>query len=487
MARLLKVDRNKTMIQLCITLLLNLATTLLLLLLRNVGFNEVNFVVVYILSVLITSSYTKGYRYGIIASIISMLSFNFFFTEPLLTLKVNDSTYILTFGIMLLSSLFTSTMASKLIRSRELANEREKQSHILYSITSSLAKTSDLQEAAQVSAICLSSLFEFKAACLIINQTEGTSTMYLSDGHSDDAICTEISSDKIKEAVLGYSIFPVKVRNRMISYVCIDPELEHKGHEYRFLLETVIMQITIAMERILLIRDKEAAKSETERERFKSSLLRAISHDIRTPLTRITGAAQMLQHSLDSKERNKLVASIYEDSSWLTRLVENILSLTRIQEGRLALHIQPEAVEEIISGAISQASKNSPEHRITICVPDEVLFVPMDGKLIEQVLINLISNSMEHSRPCDEIRVSVTPVPDVIWFEVRDSGTGIKEEDLPKIFEMFNVSGNTREGKRQGMGLGLAICRAIVNMHGGEIYAVNNKDKGTTFRFYLQR
>ncbi|HKL79941.1 MAG TPA: ATP-binding protein [Mobilitalea sp.] len=294
-----------------------------------------------------------------------------------------------------------------------------------------------------------------------------------------------LTPNTVKSFICGYFTSSIKVRDNLVSYLCMPKEMENMNSEQLFLLDSVKIQIASAMERVVLVRDREAAKSETERERFKSNLLRAISHDIRTPLTRITGAAHMLQHNLGENDSIKLISGIYEDSTWLTHLVENILSLTRIQEGKLNIHIQSEAVEEIISGAISQTIKYAPDHKITITVPQEVLFVPMDGKLIEQVLINLINNAIEHTSPENEILVSVKPEADKVWFEVKDSGIGIDEKDLTNIFDMFYVSPNSRRDGKQGMGLGLAICKAIITYHGGNITASNNPEGGSTFRFYL--
>lgn len=474
-------------LQISITLGLNILTTLLLLLLQHFGFTEVNIVVLYILSVLITSRYTKGYVYGIIASILSMLTFNFFFTEPIFTFKVYDNSYIFTFIVMLLSSFFTSTLASKLIYSKDLASEREKQSHTLYRIASSLAKTSDVQEIANVSIQLLSNLFDYNIFGFLTN-TEDDSAPMLEIYMEDSNIKTKKMDVKvIHNTIANYFSIPIKIRDSEMFYLCFPKEFENMTDLNKFLLDSIIMQIYAAVERVYLIREKEAAKSETERERFKNNLLRAISHDLRTPLARIRGAAEILSHNLDEDKNKQLVSGIYEDSTWLTRLVENILGLTRIQEGSLSLSLQLEAVEEIISEAINRSSKYFPDRIIKITVPDEVLFVPMDGKLIVQVLINLISNAIEHTTENEDITISVSSELNRVWFEVSDKGTGIQDFELPKVFDMFYVSNNSRTDGKQGMGLGLAICKAIINYHDGEIYASNNRDGGATFSFYLNK
>jgi two-component system sensor histidine kinase KdpD len=474
-------------LQISITLGLNILTTLLLLLLQHFGFTEVNIVVLYILSVLITSRYTKGYIYGIIASILSMLTFNFFFTEPIFTFKVYDNSYIFTFMVMLLSSFFTSTLASKLIYSKDLASEREKQSHTLYQIASSLAKTSDIQEIANVSIQLLSNLFEYNIFGFLTNSRDGNALMLEIDTEDSNIITKNIDFNIIHSTISNYFTIPIKLSDTEMFYLCFPKEFEGMSDLNKFLLNSIIMQIYSSVERVYLIREKEAAKSETERERFKNNLLRAISHDLRTPLARIRGAAEILSHNLDENSYKQLVSGIYEDSTWLTRLVENILGLTRIQEGSLSLSLQLEAVEEIISEAIHRSTKYFPDRLIKITVPDEVLFVPMDGKLIVQVLINLISNAIEHTTEDEDITISVWQESDRVWFEVSDKGTGIRDLELPRIFDMFYVSNKSRTDGKQGMGLGLAICKAIVNYHDGEIYATNNKDGGATFRFYLKK
>ncbi|WFR60055.1 DUF4118 domain-containing protein [Anaerocolumna sp. AGMB13025] len=479
---------NKSVIkQIVITIILNLSTTLLSLLIRHIGFTEVNIVVIYILSVLITSQYTNGYAYGVAASVASMLFFNFFFTEPLYSFKVYDNAYLFTFMIMLLSAIFTSTLTSKLIKSKELSREQETQAKILYRITSSLAKTSDVTEVAAVSAQCLSNMYECDVNCIFINIKENEAKLLIVEKDVRGYDTKEILFKDIKDFLLKYYSLPIKVRNKVICFICLPKDLEQTDNKSRFLLDSILMQITIAMEREFIKREEETAKSETERERFKSNLLRAISHDLRTPLTRITGSSEMLLHNLVEDDNKKFVLDIYEDSIWLTRLVENILSLTKIQEGRLSVNLQFEAAEEIVAEAIERAAKYSPEHKISTALPEEVIFIPMDGKLIVQVLINLISNAIEHTTPSNEIIVTVKPEHKKIWFEVSDNGTGIKEEDLNKIFDMYFVSNNTRTDGKQGMGLGLAICKAIINFHGGEIYALNNTLGGATFRFYLNQ
>lgn len=477
-----KIDQNY-LLHLLITFILNFSATGLSFLFQSLGFKEVNFVVIYILSVLLTSRYTKGYIFGIIASVLSMLSFNFFFTEPLYTFTVDDTTYVFTFIVLLVAAILTSTLTSKLISSKEIANEREKQSQALYQITSSLAKAVGVEEVALVSVQYLVDFLKCEVTFVIIHHIDKKITLLAPAVLGYGVTKRELPLEDIESVRSNHYSYPIVVRGKYVGLILLPKDYENK--KSHFLFDSIIMQITIAIQREILTSEKEMAKRETEKERFKSNLLRAISHDLRTPLSGITGSAEILLTKLTDEEDIKLVQNIYEDSSWLIRLVENILSLTRIQEGRLAINIQPEAVEEIIEESVSRASKYTTDHQIKISIPEKILFVPMDGKLIIQVLINMIDNAIKHTTPSDEINVTVRLEGKKVWFEISDTGTGINPDDLPKIFDMFFISRDSHTDARRGIGLGLSICKAIIDLHGGGIMAENNLDKGMTFRFYL--
>ena len=480
-------EKSRIIVQLLITITLNILTTLVSFLIQHLGFTEVNIVVFYILSVLFTSRFTKGYAYGIAASIMSILSFNFFFTEPLFTFKVDDSTYIFTFFVMFVSAISTSALTSKLIKSNELSSEREKQSHLLSKITESLANTSEIDETAKVAAKWLSSFLDCEVRCFIPDKKSKTVMEIRADQTGKEYVSEDgISEESMQEVTNGYYTLPIVIREMTLCYFCLPHETNDLDGDHKFLLYSIIMQITISMERVILIREKETVRSEVELERFKSGLLRAISHDLRTPLTRIMGTSEMLLHEMTDEGEKTLLKSIYEDASWLTRLVENILSFTRIQEGKLSIKIQNEAVEEIISEVLEWANKYYPEHRYKVELPEDVFFIPMNGKLIEQVLINLVGNAAEHTPINQEIELSVWQEGKKAWFQVADHGLGFVEEDLPKVFDMFFVSPNQRVDKKHGLGLGLAICKTIVEFHGGEIYASNNASGGATVMFYLK-
>lgn len=255
------------------------------------------------------------------------------------------------------------------------------------------------------------------------------------------------------------------------------------------LLRAMTENIALAMDRIKSARQRNQSQQETIQERYRADLLRAISHDLRTPLSGIMGTSEMLMGMTEKKDpRYELATQINSDADWLHALVENILSLTRLRDGKLMLNKQPEAVEEIVSEAVRHINQRAPGYEIAVDIPHELYLVPMDAKLIMQVLINLLDNAIKHSAPGNPIVIAIkhdSTVKEAV-FIVADRGDGISPTDLPHIFDLFYTSGSETAGSRHGMGLGLSICEAIVKAHGGTITAHNRNDgPGAEFVFTL--
>lgn len=476
---------NQIWYHVLVTLVISSIATLLSMLIRNIGFSEVNIVVIYILSVLIVSNVTKGYVYGIIASVIGMFSFNYFFTEPIHTFNVNNKNYIITFSVMLTASILTSTLTSKIMKSSAIASQRERQSQILYQISSSLAKTSNVSDVATVSVQCLSNLFNCDVSCITTNEDDGVNKEYHINKEDRAVTISNISDAQMERLTQNSFILPIEDIRHKFGFICLPKYCKTDEIGQNKFLNSISTQISIAMERECLANEKEIAKSEATREKYKSSLLRSISHDIRTPLSGIAGASEVLLNSLKDENSISLARGIYDDSLWLNQMVENILNLTKIQEGSFHVNKQIEAVEEIIGASVKHSMKFIGNHRVVVEIPDTVLFLPMDAGLIVQVLVNLISNAAKYSADDSEIKVSVISNDDYVWFSVADHGTGIKPEDLPKIFDLFFVADYSHVDAKRGNGLGLVICKAIVNAHGGKITAENNINGGATIRFSM--
>ena len=272
----------------------------------------------------------------------------------------------------------------------------------------------------------------------------------------------------------------------VIGISCLKGKLDHNT---RLFLRMIASQVAMALERQHLSDEQRSIVIESEKEKMRGNLLRAISHDLRTPLAGIWGASSAILENGDSLDRNtrsKLIENIRDDSQWLIRMVENLLSVTRIQEGSMLVNKTPEVAEEVVAEALSRIRKRFALRNISVSVPDELLVVPMDSTLIAQVLINLLENAIKHSPDDSLVEVRLNKKENFGVFEVIDHGTGIPAEDLPHIFEGYLAGDKKNADSMRGMGIGLSICMSIIKAHGGKMEAENHSTGGgAIFRFAL--
>lgn len=256
--------------------------------------------------------------------------------------------------------------------------------------------------------------------------------------------------------------------------------LSLSGYPLAFLSMLAVSVTTSAM--TTQIKWQEEQHYRAELEEMRANLLRAVSHDLRTPLTSISGVASVLvsQPDMPVENRQRLLREIADDSDWLIRMVENLLSITRINAQPANLYKNSEAAEEIISEAVRKFRKRFPEMPVEIALPEELLLVPMDPILIEQVLGNLMENAVLHAQTATRIQVRLTQEGDSAVFEVSDDGVGVEPKRLKEIFDAVSTSDDGR-----GMGIGLSVCKAIILAHGGDIEASNRAGGGACFRFRL--
>lgn len=255
------------------------------------------------------------------------------------------------------------------------------------------------------------------------------------------------------------------------------------GYPLSFLSMLAVSVITSAMTTQIKRQEKQRYRAQVEE--MRANLLRAVSHDLRTPLTSISGAASVLVQNpnMPLESREKLLKEIIDDSDWLVRMVENLLSITRINAEPANLHKSPEAAEEVVSESVRKYRKRFDQPPVEFRMPEELLMVPMDAILIEQVLTNLLENAAFHAR-ASRILVTLRREKDWAVFEVADDGEGIPAKRLPALFEA-GVSAETVSDGNRGMGIGLSVCKAIIMAHGGMIEAENRPDGGALFRFRL--
>ncbi|SCH98249.1 DUF4118 domain-containing protein [Romboutsia sp. 1001713B170207_170306_H8] len=482
-------------------------STLIALFFKQIQLNESSIILVIILGVLFSSSITDGYLFGILSSILGVLIFNFFFTEPYYTFLAYRADYPITFFIMLISAIITSTLTSKIKREVEKSNLREYKIRLLYKNSKKLLKTKNKCEIIEVCNKSLVDILGKSVATSIIDSGGNLKKPVIyefkeEDGHSLFQSPLEKCSFKEsfilgKETGIGTDLYqdalifnyPIKSNDNVLGVIgvaCFNKKSLTENE--KLLLKSICNQVIIAIEREDLYERTKQANLAVETERLRSNLLRSISHDLRTPLAGIMGSSSAMienYESIDEVTKKDLLKNIYDDASWLTRSVENIISITKVDEGRLEIKKNLEVVEEIVAEAISIVEKYSKNHKINVDIPDEVIILNVDGLLIEQVLINIIDNAIRYTPDYSEIIVKVMKINDYVYFEVEDNGYGLKDEDIEYIFDRFYSKNNGRSLDKRGVGLGLSICKSIIEAHNGDIEAFNNSLGGATFRFKL--
>ena len=271
----------------------------------------------------------------------------------------------------------------------------------------------------------------------------------------------------------------------------VEPPRKRKLGQMQKLLLAIVSAVVLGLLQRLLPASAQAGVRAVTDPLFTLilNLLRTISHDLRTPLTSISGNAGVLMENssvLDEATNQRLYADIYDDSMWLVQLVENLLSITRLENGGLDLRIQPELLEEVAGEALQHLNRRSAEYPIRVDIEDDLLMAKMDSRLITQVIINIVNNAVKYTPPGTDITLSARREGDTVRVEIADTGPGIPQEAQGRLFQMFYTAGNDRGDGRRGLGLGLALCKSIVEAHGGKIGMRANEPHGSVFFFTLQ-
>lgn len=468
--------------------------------LRRIGVGDSNILMTYLTGVLAAIILTKGYFCGFLSSVSFVLIFNFFFTDPVHTFLVSDPNYLLTFLIFLVISLIVGTLTSKLQKQLLELRRTQVQTANLYQISNGYLHLKDLDEIIRHG---LGGLYQIQGrhSILYLEQTlQALAPPYTLPGRLPDTALIEQPTPARwclqNGAPCGHGTamysksdwlyLPVKINDKTLGVIGIYCDSEISPDE-KIYIDTVISQMALAIQREILYQQQENSRIELEKEKLRNNLLRSVSHDLRTPLTGIAGSASFMLESFDSLDKKtilSLLSDISVDAAWLNNLVENLLNMTRIQDGKLLIKKENEVVDDIVSEAVRRVSKLQKQHTFSVSVPDDILLVPMDGKLIIQVLVNLLDNSFQHTRPDSAVELSIYRQEDRAVFDVSDNGGGIRP-DLPgALFDSF-VSAQNSPDSRRGIGLGLSICQAVVQAHGGTIEGFNNSRGGATFRFSL--
>jgi len=503
-----KLKFNVSKKEILVSSLIMIITIIISLFIDYLDFNDTNVIMIFILGVIIVNIKTRGYILGFIWSIISVFLFNYLFTAPRYSLEVYDKSYLVTFPIMLIVTFTIGTLTNKIQKEALNSSQRENRTRNLYRVSKKLLSATGTSDVVGIGIKYLSRLLERTVICYL-EQDNKFSTPFIytaTKGEKDRSLLNKDEEAVAywtflndKESGSGTDTFygakgyymPLKSHGKILGVLgisCINGAL---NPEQKFIFETVASQIYIALDREILAETQKKSNLEIESERLRSNLLRSISHDLRSPLAGIKGAVSTIIETGDlisEKTKGELLQGVYEDTEWLIRLVENLLSMTRFEGGDIKIRKDMELVEEVVYEAVQRTSKRFKDHKIKVTVPNEVIIAPMDGSLIEQVLINLFDNAIKFTPKGSLIEVKVYENKKNIIFEVIDNGTGISEDILSHIFDRFFTNGDKISDSRRGVGLGLAICRSIVEAHGGIISALNKDNKGgAIFKFNIPK
>ena len=254
------------------------------------------------------------------------------------------------------------------------------------------------------------------------------------------------------------------------------------------ILLSILGECALALDNNRNAKEKELAAVLAKNEQLRANLLRAISHDLRTPLTSISGNAGNLltnYNKLDEETRVQVFTDIFDDSQWLISLVENLLSVTRIEEGRMNFNMSVQLMDEVIDEAMKHINRKGAEHNVTVDCKDELLLARMDAKLIIQVIINLVDNAIKYTPVGSDIRIMAEYIDGFVSVSVADNGNGIPDHIKLRVFEMFYTGDNKIADSRRSLGLGLALCKSIIHAHGGKITLTDNLPHGSIFTFTI--
>lgn len=445
-------ERIKYILYLIIIVALAVGLSLVL---DSLGIRKENSLMVFIVAVLLVATFTQGYLYSIAASILSVLFFNYFFTIPQYNFHMSDSNDVMLLFFFLIASFIACNLTDRLLKQVNISRKNEKISHQLYILTERLLNISGIEN--------------------ILKEGE----LYLKES---TGLNTNISLD-IKEQ--SDNIYPIISLNKTIGIIEVVDQ-RFIDDDNKLLLKASANQLANALEREMTYQQQERIKLEMEREHMMNSMLKSISHDLRTPLTGIVGASSLIcnKKDLDRSDINSLSQDIHEQAKWLTQIVENILNMSKIDSGSLIIHKNLEAVDDLVSEAIRLV--NDLENRnFIVDIPDELIFVNVDGKLIIQVLVNLLNNSIKYTQRNDTIWLRVNKHENSVHFIIEDTGIGIHESIEGNLFDEFVTYPGISADSQKGIGLGLAICHAVIKAHGGIISAKNNKEKGACFEFVI--
>lgn len=456
-------------------------------------------VMLYLLAISVTAV-LHGRDPSLIASVLSVLAYDFFFVAPYHALTVHDPRHVLTFAMMLGVGIVTSSVTSRIRREALDANEREQKAAALYELSRDLGAALDTKRVATIAAQHAASAFHSNAF-VFFPDTTGSMALSASDADGLSVGTSEIeaaqwSFEHGRPSGLGTTAVPearafcTPLRSGLglesVGVLALVPKASERfAASQRDLLDTFARQIAQAVERAHFADAAKAAALRAHVEETRSSLLSAVSHDLRTPLAAITGAATTLRDAgdaVDPLQRVELIETVCEEADRMERLIKNLLDMTQLEAGMLQVKREWVPLEEMIGSAINRLEARLGSRSIVTELPADLPLLSVDPLLMEQVFVNLLDNACKHTPPNSALRIHARTTDASTVIEVADRGPGLKPGSESRVFEKFVREGS---GATPGAGLGLAICRGIVEAHGGTITAHNRDGGGALFQIRL--
>jgi two-component system sensor histidine kinase KdpD len=460
---------------------------------RTMGLSETNIVMIFLAGVAIVSA-QLGRGPSIVSAIVSVLVFDFFFVPPRLTFAVSDTQYVITFAVMLGIGLLISELTSRLQAQLRASQQHERRTSELFRMTRQLSELSGSEFLVRTAGRQLTEVFDGEVV-LYLREPDGSLVLRFGEN-------TEIAKQPINEVVAQWVATNGKVAgtgtdtlpNATALFVPLAGSQEIVGalgvrakEADRFLdpeqvrlLETCGSLVALSIERDRSVLKAHEAELQMRAEQLRNSLLSSVSHDLRTPLATIGGAAETLLENTQ-KPSVELLQTIVDESRRLGRLVDNLLDMARLDSGSVTVNRQWHVLEEIVGIALDAVGRDLRNHRVNVSIPAEFPLLNIDGFLFEQVLGNLLENAARYTPAGSEIEISARTHGRGVEIQIADNGPGLPPGSEAQVFDKFFRGSTVTPDGRRGVGLGLAICQAIIDAHGGEISARNRPQGGAEF------
>ena len=460
--------KNKKIAYMAETAAIVITASILGLILNRFGVAKENVLMVFMVGVLLVSTCTWGYEYGIFGAISSVLIFNYFFTVPVHTFAIMNPNDVALMAFFLIAAFISSSLTVRFQKQLIISKKNEETATRLYEMSEQFINATGKEKIIELG---IRHIYEHTGYECIVELLDET----------------VVSGAGKEYTSRDYMMFPIIGMVKQIGILKVLNHNQGLSVEQELIVKTAANQIGIALDREMIYAEQERIKVEVEREHMKSSMLRSISHDFRTPLTGIMGDCGLILESedMDSPERAQLVQDIMEQSMWLMKMMENILSMTKIESGQQFINKSPEVVDDVINEASLHVIGLRDRRNFQVSLPKEVIVADMDARMIAQVIINLLDNAMKHTKEGGSISLSVSYRDHKEYFVIEDDGDGFLEELRERIFDEFVSGGDKSTDQKRGIGLGLTICKEVVHAHGGDIWEENRNVRGARFIFWI--